>query len=59
VSKGNWEGCGVLPDIPVPAAEAFDVAYGLALEHVLTLGDIGARRQVADEARLALSELGT
>jgi len=59
VSKGNWEGCGVLPDIPVPAAEAFDVAYGLALEHVLTLGDTGVRRQVADEARLALSDLRT
>jgi C-terminal processing protease CtpA/Prc len=58
VSQGNWEGDGVRPDIPVPAAEAFDAAYGLALEHVLALGDTGARRSVADEARLALSELG-
>jgi C-terminal processing protease CtpA/Prc len=57
VSGGNWEGRGVQPDIAVPAADAFASAYQLALEHVLTLGDSGARRSVADEARLALSEL--
>jgi C-terminal processing protease CtpA/Prc len=56
-SKGNWEGDGVRPDIPVPADDAFDVAYQLALEHVLTLGDTGVRRPLADEARLALSDL--
>jgi hypothetical protein len=32
VSKTNWEGTGVTPDIAVPAAEAFDRAYALALE---------------------------
>jgi len=32
VSKTNWEGTGVTPDISVPAAEAFDRAYALALE---------------------------
>jgi hypothetical protein len=32
VSKTNWEGTGVKPDIAVPAAEAFDRAYALALE---------------------------
>jgi len=32
VSKTNWEGTGVAPDIAVPAAEAFDRAYALALE---------------------------
>jgi hypothetical protein len=41
----------------VPAAGAFDHAYPRALEHVLTLGDIGLRRPVADEARLASSTL--
>jgi C-terminal processing protease CtpA/Prc len=58
VSQANWEGGGVVPDIPVPAAEAFSHAYRLALDHVLTLGDTGPRRAVADEARLALAELG-
>ena len=32
VSKTNWEGTGVTPDIAVPAAEAFDRAYALAVE---------------------------
>jgi len=32
VSKTNWEGTGVKPDIAVPAAEAFDKAYALAVE---------------------------
>jgi retinol-binding protein 3 len=32
VTKTNWEGTGVTPDITVPASEAFDRAYILALE---------------------------
>jgi hypothetical protein len=32
VSKTNWEGAGVAPDIAVPAAEAFDRAYVMAVE---------------------------
>ena len=32
ITKTNWEGTGVAPDISVPAAEAFDRAYVLALE---------------------------
>jgi len=32
VSKTNWEGTGIKPDIAVPAAEAFDKAYALAVE---------------------------
>jgi hypothetical protein len=31
-SKTNWEGTGVTPDIAVPAAEAFDRAYAMAVE---------------------------
>lgn len=27
VSGTNWEGCGIIPDIEVPAADAFDTAY--------------------------------
>jgi hypothetical protein len=34
VSKTNWEGIGVKPDIAVPAAEAFDRAYALAVERL-------------------------
>jgi retinol-binding protein 3 len=32
VSKTNWEGTGVKPDVAVPAAEAFDKAYAMAVE---------------------------
>lgn len=35
VTGTNWEGIGVMPDIEVPADEAFDVAYQKALRHVL------------------------
>jgi hypothetical protein len=34
VTKTNWEGTGVAPDIPVPAAEALDAAYALAIERL-------------------------
>jgi C-terminal processing protease CtpA/Prc len=34
VSGTNWEGCGVAPDVEVPAGEAFEVAYKTALEAV-------------------------
>ena len=34
VSKTNWEGTGVKPDVACPAAEAFDKAYALALENL-------------------------
>jgi len=57
VSGGHWEGTGVRPDIPVPADRALDTAYRLALEHVLGLGEHGARRQIAAAARQALAEL--
>jgi hypothetical protein len=35
VTGGNWEGTGVAPDIQVPAGEALDTAYILALRSVL------------------------
>lgn len=50
VTGTNWEGTGVEPDIQVPAEEAFDRAYRLALEHVAA-GDT----PVADEARAVLA----
>jgi len=32
VSKTNWEGTGVTPDISIPAPQAFDRAYTMAVE---------------------------
>jgi C-terminal processing protease CtpA/Prc len=54
VTGTNWEGTGVVPDIAVPEAEARDVAYGKALQHVLSI-DVPA--PIADEARDALAAL--
>jgi hypothetical protein len=60
VTNDNWEGTGVIPDIPVPADQAFSTAYRLALESVINqIGEpssdpLGALRR---EARLALDNL--
>ncbi len=34
ISKTNWEGTGVEPDVKVPAAEALDVAKKMAVEEI-------------------------
>ncbi len=55
VTGTNWQGTGVVPDVAVPEAEAYDVAYGQALRHVLALDDL--HPPIADEARDALAGL--
>ncbi len=55
VTGTNWQGTGVIPDIPVPADEAYRVAYAKALRHVAELGDVPP--PIADEARDALAAL--
>jgi hypothetical protein len=52
VTGTNWEGTGVEPDIAVPEAEAFAVAYEKALRHVVTTSTSPA---VLEEARAALA----
>ncbi|HET6742340.1 MAG TPA: S41 family peptidase [Kribbella sp.] len=54
VSKTNWEGTGVAPDVEVPAAQAFAEAYRRAAEHVLGLPPDPDRNGVTDEARTVL-----
>jgi hypothetical protein len=54
VTGTNWEGTGVVPDIAVPAAEARDIAYGKALQHVLAAE---VPPPIAGEARNALAAL--
>ena len=49
----NWQGTGVIPDTPVPADQAYDVAYTKALRHVLGLDDVPP--PIADEARDVLA----
>ncbi|HEX8251660.1 MAG TPA: peptidase S41, partial [Thermoanaerobaculia bacterium] len=38
ITKTNWEGTGVKPDIEVPAAEALHTAHTLALEKLAARG---------------------
>jgi C-terminal processing protease CtpA/Prc len=52
ITGTNWQGTGVVPDVPVPADQAYDVAYRTALEHVLSTT---VPPPVADEAREALA----
>jgi hypothetical protein len=55
ITGTNWQGTGVVPDIAVPEAEAYDVAYARALRHVLALDDLFP--PIEDEARDALAGL--
>jgi hypothetical protein len=55
VTGTNWQGTGVVPDVPVDAAQAHDVAYARALRHVLALDDVPP--PIAGEAREALAVL--
>jgi C-terminal processing protease CtpA/Prc len=53
VTGTNWEGTGVIPDLEVPAEQAFDVAYRMALRHVLETSTV---QLVLDEVHAAMSE---
>jgi Peptidase family S41/N-terminal domain of Peptidase_S41 in eukaryotic IRBP len=55
VTGTNWQGTGVVPDVAVPEAQAYDVAYAKALGHVVALD--GVPPPIADEARDALAGL--
>jgi hypothetical protein len=60
VTGGDWEGSGVVPDIPTAAEEALNVAYRLALESILAdLGeaDSGPLGALRAEAQAALRDL--
>jgi hypothetical protein len=55
VTGTNWQGTGVVPDVAVPEAQAYDTAYAKALEHVLALDDVPP--PIEHEARDALAAL--
>ncbi|HEX5293928.1 MAG TPA: S41 family peptidase [Streptosporangiaceae bacterium] len=55
VTGTNWQGTGVVPDVPADAERAYDVAYARALEQVLAMDDVPP--PIADDAREALAGL--
>jgi retinol-binding protein 3 len=60
ITKTNWEGCGVTPDILIPRAQSYNTAYRLALQSNLTnLKDSTSdtSRRLAEEAQTALNSL--
>jgi hypothetical protein len=49
ITKTNWEGTGVIPDISVAASESLEVAYRLALEKLVgTATDSGWKEQLQE-----------
>ncbi len=46
ITKTNWEGTGVVPDVKAPAAQALDVAHKMAVDRFLERADEEARRQI-------------
>ena len=44
ISKTNWEGTGVTPDVQTPAAQAFDRAYRMAIEKLAAKATDPARK---------------
>ena len=55
VTGTNWQGTGVVPDVAVPEAQAYDVAYAQALTQVLAMDDVPP--PIAHEAHEALIRL--
>ena len=60
ITKQNWEGTGVTPDVPVSSEQALKVAHKTALESIMsTLGNplSGPLKVLLAEAREAYEEL--
>jgi hypothetical protein len=55
ITGTNWEGTGVMPDVSAAAAEAYDVAYRMALQHVLSLDTPPPIREEASATLTRLS----
>ena len=52
VSKTNWEGTGVIPHVKVPADSAFNTAYLMALDTLITKASDPLDRQSLKSTRL-------
>jgi C-terminal processing protease CtpA/Prc len=62
ITGTNWEGTGVIPDVPADPEQALPVAYRLALQSVIErIAEPASAplRRLKDEAQAALQELET
>jgi len=57
MSGHGWEGTGVQPDLATDPDHAFEIAYGLAVDHVIGLGNSDHRLAAFEEATEALNGL--
>jgi C-terminal processing protease CtpA/Prc len=55
LTNENWEGVGVIPDIPAPEEQAFEIAYQSALE---TLLEKTEEPKLLEEVKQVLREIG-
>jgi hypothetical protein len=55
VSRRNWEGSGVQPDIPVPAADALRVAHLKAIDDLIAATPAGPKRDELARIRAQLN----
>jgi len=60
ITKTNWEGSGVVPDVAAPEEQAWEVAYNMALESVIeSIGEaaVGPLGLLLKEAQAALESV--
>ena len=60
ISNDNWEGRGVIPDIPVESKQALTIAHKMALEEIVErnrVSDTAFQDQMLIEAQAALDQL--
>lgn len=56
ITHTNWEGTGVAPDVAAPAAQALEVAHGLALDRLIAEETDAARKASLQKQRAGLKE---
>ncbi|HEU5182290.1 MAG TPA: hypothetical protein VFW45_16005, partial [Candidatus Polarisedimenticolia bacterium] len=59
ISKTNWEGTGVAPDVAVPADQAYNKAYQLALEKLRDKAPTPEQKGAVDFTLQGLQAKGT
>lgn len=59
ITKTNWEGTGVTPDISVPADQAYDTAYRMAIEKLAAKAKTEAQKSEFEWIQTSLKSAAT